>query len=178
MPAPKWLSPGLAVLAQMGLWGEFHWLWLSLCCSPALLLDQLVPVVMALLCAQVGNGWIIREHITLIENGRAEEEILSDPPNKIRVLQRARVHKKWPGLPGLLLIHDWFMTCTLQLSHEGGFMECRGCLQPPLSGSSWDGKSDSQQTSQVLLHLHGGGRGTEGQYPAEIPHVLSSANWN
>lgn len=34
-------------------------------------------------------------------------------------------------------------------------MECRGCLQPPLSGSSWDGKSDSQQTSQVLLHLEG-----------------------
>ena len=44
-------------------------------------------------------------HHELTENVMSKEEILSNPPNKIRVLKRARVHKKLPGLLELLLIN-------------------------------------------------------------------------
>lgn len=41
---------------------------------------------------------------------------------------------------------------------KGDLWSAGACLQPPLSGSSWDGKSDSKQTSQVLLHLQRGAK--------------------
>lgn len=60
--------------------------------------------------AQVKNGQIIREHITPTENGSSGEEILSDPPNKIRVLPRARVQVCQDSYWSIRLIYDMYAT--------------------------------------------------------------------
>lgn len=140
---PKWSSPGLAVhVLHKRICGvntvcspppHSDWVCLPSCCSPALLsgeLGLLLPCCWVSRSPQwygcihvcvmgTGEKWI---HYELTENVMSKEEILSNPPNKMRVLKRARVHKKLPGLPEFLLINK------TDLWHLGSTSDMKGDL--------------------------------------------------